>query len=170
MRKSQVAGQVFTYVLAAVIFAFVIIYGYKAITGFIEKGEEIKLIQLKTGITTSARKISTSSDIRKLELHIPSKYDSICLINSYPDGVQRLGIPALTSDFARDYPLIYDSWDDNVQQDVFLVPHSDFEIFVGNMRIGDPGAERWLCLNSVSGRVALRLEGIGDGVKVTRWS
>ena len=169
-KKSQVSGQVFVYVLSAIIFAFIMLYGYKAISSFIDKGEDVKLIQLRTDLTTSIKKISTSSDVRKLELIIPSTFDKLCLINSYPSGVD--GTESSGSDLGNPSsshynPLIFNSWKDEVQQDAFLVPHTDFQIYIGKMQIDTSIHNKWSCFNIVNGRVELRLEGLGDGAKVS---
>jgi len=173
-KKSQVSGQVFVYVLSAIIFAFIMIYGYKAISSFIDKGEDVKLIQLRTDLTKSIKKISTSSDVRKLELLVPSRFDQLCLINSYPLGVKNADAVDYGSDLGDSSsgyynPLIYNSWKDEVQQDAFLVPHTDFQIYIGNMQIEESG-HKWACFTIVNGRVNLRLEGLGDGARVSAWS
>jgi hypothetical protein len=168
MRKSQIAGQVFIYIMAAVIFGLVMIYGYKAISTLVSRGNDVALIQFRADITSAIQRISSSSDARRLELSIPSKFRQVCFVDSYERDRRAPGFdesPPAQRPADLD-AVIYDSWADRAPQDVFLLPSSEFQIFAGNIEIAPP---HYLCVNVISGRIALRLEGRGDHALVSQW-
>ena len=86
-KKSQIAGQVFIYILAIFIFAVIILFGYSAIRGFMEKGKQTAFIQFKNTLEGEVSRISTESgDIivfnQKNILSLPGDYTAVCFVSS----------------------------------------------------------------------------------------
>tara|TARA_Y100000310_G_scaffold336539_1_gene421361 strand:+ start:654 stop:1286 length:633 start_codon:yes stop_codon:yes gene_type:complete len=102
-KKGLAIGQVFIFILAAVTFALIMIFGYKAISGFISSGEDVAFVQFKTSLETSIKKIYTEfGAIRVEEFNPPVKYKQICFVNmDYTEGMDKL------KDLS---PIAYDAW------------------------------------------------------------
>ena len=89
-KKAQVIGQVFIFIVALVLAAMILLYGYNAIfgkSGFIQRADQIALTRFQTEIESQIKE--TASDygrIKKLELSVPSKHKTVCIVDiEYPD-------------------------------------------------------------------------------------
>ena len=60
-KKAQVAGQVLMYVLAIIVFAMTLLYGYKAIKSFTDQSTEISYLQLENDIKGDIEKVEGDS-------------------------------------------------------------------------------------------------------------
>ena len=162
-KKAQVANQVFVFILALVLAAMVMLYGYKAIfaeEGFIGRTEQISLVRFETELTNAVNAISSDyGSVDEVKLTLPSKYERICLVQlSYQDKSNT----GLCQPNHNDYePIICDAWKDNAQN-VFLVPMADSPIIVSKLEI-DGG---YVCPPVLGGHATIWLEGKGDRVKV----
>ncbi len=155
--KAQIMGQVFIFILAAAIFMMILVYGYKAIAGFTQKSEEVALIDMKTSLQSAVEEISLDyGSVKKLELTIPSKYYEICFVD--------LSVDAPPTAFQEEHPLMFDAWLSGAQN-VFLVPMAETPITVGKIVID----QEYFCLPVKSGKISLRLEGLGDSTKISEW-
>ncbi len=171
-KKAQVAGQIFIYLFAAIVFITIFIYGYKAITGFIQKGEDIAFITFKTKLEAEIERISTEpGDVivfnQRNQLKVPSKYEQVCFIDLEKDP------PPITDfcDPSQDYPVICHAWEQKVEENVFLIPPAPSPIFVGKIEIdakrGDFYDDHYLCLPVKQSLLYLRIEGRGNRAFVT---
>jgi hypothetical protein len=87
---------------------------------------------------------------------LPAKYTEICFVD----------LDATPSDeFEQIHPRMYEAWVSKTQN-VFLVPMEEAPIDIGNIYVGPSG---YLCLTIAGGRLALRLEGLGDRAAITEW-
>lgn len=161
-KKSQISGQVFIYILAAMLFVLILIWGVKAISDLKVKSEQAALIDLKTELSSAIKSVRSTADVKKRTLVLPSNFDKICFIDLNAYAEQNAGIK-------QESTMIYDSWKDRVRQNVFLLPRGDFEMYIDKLEVNEPGGKRWLCINAVNGQVSLRLEGKGDRTKVSKW-
>ena len=82
MKKGQIAGQIFIYVIAVVVVGLIIAYGYSAIKGFSQKGEQVEYITLKSSLENSVKAIvSDYGSIKRPDISVPGKYEMICFVN-----------------------------------------------------------------------------------------
>jgi hypothetical protein len=159
-KKAQIIGQVFIFILAAAIFIMILLYGYKAIVGFSQRSEQVALIDMKMTLESGVEEISLDyGSVKKLELGIPTKYSEICFVD--------LSVEEPPLEFMEEHPLMYDAWISGAQN-VFLAPMAETPINIGKIKISDryPG---YLCLPIKSGKVTLRLEGLGDSTEISDW-
>ncbi len=157
--KAQIIGQVFVFILAALVFILIISYGYRSINYFLERQDETVLFDVKNDLEQSVENARHDfQSVRKLHLRLPSKYAGVCFLNynSCASPVLNLGNRNVFVDRARDACL-------SKSANVFIVPNvRDFDIpalFVEGL---------YLCVPN-NGGVTLRLEGAGDKVKVSAW-
>lgn len=176
-KKAQMIGQVFIFLLAIAIFSLIIIYGYKAISSFTEKGETVALLELQNQLQ---RQISAMAldygSTDKMELRLPTEHNKICFVDYTPGALQfsaggSLDRGSSLNPLYRDIsPFIIDAIEGQTRQNVFLVPLSDTPIQVANMTVESPSnSPGILCLNATRGKVEVLLEGSGKTTKVSSW-
>ena len=161
LKKAQIAGEIFVFILAAVLAILIIAYGYRAIAGFTARTNEIALAELTTKLQSEIRTISSSHDVKRIDLRLPGKYEKICLIDFSrysPDS-------CLCRQGCVDYnPIICDAWGtEGYEYNVFLIPIEPIK--VSRIEI----EEGYICLKPERNKVSLRLEGLGDRAKVSEW-
>jgi len=165
-KKAQL-GQVFVFILAAFLAVSIMLYGYKAISGFGEKSEQISLVRFKTDLEAEIRQISSDyGSVKMVELGLPTKYTKVCFVD-FEKSAAEVETSNVCSVGNTDYnPLGCDAWKDQTQN-IFLVPWSDFVIKADKIKVvEDDGA---LCVPNLGGKFVLRLTGLGDKVQIERW-
>lgn len=171
-------GEVFIFILAALTFILILIFGYKAIAGFVSSGEEVALVQFKTDLENAVKKIYTEYGAVRVEtFHAPLDYQHICFVDL--DAAEMSGLE-------QKDPLAYDAWTTAQQdfqarpelrsayaaaeQNVFLTPRSEglseVQIKVYKISINNQG-QNYLCLPLASGSFRLVLEGKGDHTELS---
>jgi hypothetical protein len=174
MSRGQIIGQVFIYILAAVVFGLILLFGYRAVTNLTQKSDEIMLMELRHEVQTAVNSIASNPDVKKKSLHVPSKYKTLCFLGNisqcgaaYDDTcLCRGAAPCTGADPADANALICEAWKSGQKQNVFLWPMADIEIYVDDIVLEDC----YLCVSPVEGKVELRLEGTGSATRIRQWS
>jgi len=161
MKKSQITGEVFVYIIAAILFALIVSYGYKAINSFLHKSEQVALIDFSNNLKVAVDRIAASSDVEKLELLLPSKYRAVCFVDTRKHPITS----SCPDSFKVKHPIAYNSWEDGASQNVFLEPHASMAIDVGPISLPSD----CICINVSQGKLVLRLQGTGDSTLITEW-
>ena len=162
-KKGLAINQVFVFIIAGLIFALIMIFGYQAITGFIGTSEDVLFTKFKTSIEADVQKIHTDfGSIRKKTYTLPSQYEEICFVNMdqpFPSEGCSLGLSAC------------DTWKTatqeggyaKVDQNVFLKPSAS-AIKVAPITLTDvqDNPQNSLCVKTINGGFTIILEGKGD--------
>jgi hypothetical protein len=189
-KKGVGVGQVFIYIVAAISFALIMIFGYKAIDSFLQSGVQVQLVQFKTDLESSIKKIYTEyGSVRTEKYRIPGKFEQVCLVNmEYPAAQeeidelckenvyacemwkQAIDAQKLSETDPANHPQDgYDSVDENV----FLTPITEgltqLKVYRISIDQNDDGTEEgFLCENIKKGSFSLVLEGKGDHTQIYR--
>ena len=165
-RKAIGVAQVFIFILAAISFALIMIFGYKAINGFLQGGQQVEFIQFKTDFETSIQRIYTEYGAVRIEqFHAPVQYTKICFVN-----LDTLADSALETED----PLAFAAWESahgsykNIDENAFLTPSAPVKIKVHNIQIDSVEGKNYLCLPINDGTFSLRLEGKGSYTQLSR--
>ncbi len=161
-KKAQMAGQIFMYILAIIVFSMTLLYGYKAINYFNERSSEISYLQLESDIKNEVEKVQgdTKGTIKKKVLTIPGSYDHVCFVKSFPSWAENITTP---------YDLInYHINNGAEDKNMFLAPPGDMSFYIGDIKVDDVGYQEE-CVNITNGKVTLRLESMGNHVWVSGW-
>jgi len=152
VRKAQMIGQIFIFILAAVLFILILTYGYRAITDFLERSEQVTLIEFKEEFQSGIERIKRDyGSVRKLELRVPKRYTEVCIVDpTCPESVRKM-------------PILYNACLTGTEN-IFLVPKQETPIFVPDIVV-DQGYQ---CIPT-SGVITLRIEGLGRKAKVSEW-
>lgn len=163
-KKGLGIGQVFVFIVAAITFAMIMIFGYKAISGFLSSGEDVAFVQFKTGLESSVKKLYTEfGSVRVEKFTAPSKYKQICFVDldaDYDPGLCKFDQVACT---VWEESAGYDSVDENV----FLKPSAPVKIKVYKISIDPAVGRNFLCANIENGFFTVVLEGKGDRTELS---
>lgn len=156
MKKGQIQGQVFIYILTLIITGAILIFGYTSVRNLMEKSEQVELANFKTTIKSDFEKMSSDyGSVKTMSYNVPSKLKEVCF---YQEGEG-----SLPEDIN---PLIKDSIIDETGSNVFLVMGNAIEpLELSRLEIKNEGYNL-LCIKISSNILKLRLEGLGDGVLV----
>ena len=158
-KKGMGVGQVFVFIIAAITFALIMIFGYKSIAGFLKSGENVEFVQFKTDLETSIKKIHTEYDSVRIEqFKASTKFNQICFIDlDYSPTEEEVAGLCKKNGFACtvwEESTGYDTADENV----FLTPPSPVQIKVHKIKMENGN----LCLDINRGNFELVLIGKGD--------
>ncbi len=159
MKKGQIQGQVFIYILTLIITGMILIYGYNAIKSINERAIQVELVNFKTTIKSDFEKMSSDyGSVKTMSYNVPSKLKEICF---YQKDVSEPENPSESININN--PLIKDSIKDT-DNNVFLVMGNAIEpMELSRIEVSEG---QILCININSNRLKLKLEGLGDGVLV----
>lgn len=159
MRKSQIQGQVFVYILALLVMSFVLIYGYRAVTSMESKGNLAALVSFKIEIKRAVSSIRPNYGSVKIEeFVVPSEYREVCFIDlDSPNSVQ-----------VDKYPIMHNYVDSIINnnaelKNVFLLPPGTESDYVGNITVEND----FLCFSVISSRIKVKFEGLGNLARVS---
>ena len=169
-KKGLGVGEVFIYIVAALTFAVIMIFGYKIINDFIDRGEDVQFLQFKNDLESSVKKIySDYGSSRKETFHLPGGFDQISFVD----------FDSLYNEQFCDYnPVACSFWKssagenggyDAASENVFLKPAAaqQIKIFKFNVIPAKEGEEGFLCVPIVRGSFTIILEGKGDKTQLS---
>ena len=174
-KKGQGIGQVFIFIIAAIVFILVMIFGYRAVSDFLHKGEQVEFVQFKTSLESSIKKIYTEyGSVRIKEFHVPGKFDQICFVDldkrPTEEDLQalcqhdQLACDVWREAWVREDKQGYIAADENVFMQP--APQGGVQIKVYKISIGGSNTG-FLCENIINGIFSLKLEGKGDRTEVS---
>ena len=155
LKKGMAIGEVFVFIVAALTFALIMIFGYKAITDFLKKGEQVQFSQFKNDLDNSIRRIYTEFGAVRIEkFQTPTRYEQICFVDM--DTPFNSGI----CPFDQTACDVWENSDgyESVEENVFLKPTAPVTIKVGRIKM----EKGFLCIPLVDGLFELVMEGGGD--------
>jgi hypothetical protein len=163
MRKSQIYGHIFIYILTIVIVAFILIFGYRTITGFQDRAQQVFVIKFSSDLKSGIHSITRDyGSVIKKELNVGDKINSVCFIENY----EKFDESNPQSDSPIN-PIIRESIRSKTGINVFLIGNEVKEGFsIGNISV----KKDVLCIMPLGSKIELRLEGAGDHAIVSRWN
>ena len=176
-KKGLGVGQVFVFIVAAITFAFIMIFGYRAISGFLQSGEDIAFVQFKTGLESSIKKLYTEyGSVRVEAFTTPTKYQQICFVDldaGYDEILCNLDQVACSvwkdaQEIRTDENGKQLTGYDVVDENVFLKPPAPVKIKVHKISIAPDEGKGFLCLLIKQGSFSMVLEGKGDRTELSK--
>ena len=185
-KKGIGVGQVFIFIIAAISFSLIMIFGYRAISGFISSGEQVQFVQFKTDLEGSIKKIYTEySSVRIETYHLPGEFTKVCFVNmdysAESIDAEMSGLCANDSyacnvwKDAKDEQLAGKGGYSSVEENVFLSPRQEGQVPIKVYRISigdkdnpedDTISHGYLCEKISGGAFSLVLEGKGDHTRL----
>jgi hypothetical protein len=160
-RKGQVQTQVFIYIIALVVIALVLIYGYSSIRSFIHSSDDVNYMQFQTDFTNTVDSMSHEYEsVIKKEIKLPRMYTEMIVIDLTKTA---------NASFGDIYPVVFDSWGANVTRNVFLVGDNNNVVgfSAGKVVVGEN--KDHVIVNAPDNVLKLRLTGVGGATRVEPW-
>ncbi len=173
MSRSQMQTQILFYVLTVVIFGFILLYGYNALSGFGKRAEQISFIKLKTDLTSSVERTATDfGTVKKEEFSIGGDIREVCFVQTF----NRSASPSLFF-IPPIYKLIKDSVGSNIDSgsgdNVFVMSTELEESFaIGQINVKaatGPNAKGFLCIPVTRGNLRVQFQGMGNHALLSPW-
>ena len=161
MKKAEIYGQVFVYILMIVVFAAILIYGAHQIQRLMQQGDKIDKERFKLELKDALADNIEYGDTEVREFKIPGAYEEVCFV----------GEDTFTNQNAIDnieQPLIRDSVQSGSKNNLFLYPDGSDSFDVGPIKTYDTNnaPQAFVCITIDNQKITVRLEGIGDATKV----
>lgn len=181
-RKGQIAGQVFIYMIAIVVVGLIVVYGYSAIRGFTQRGEEVEYLTLKTSIENSVRAIvSDYGSIKRPDISVPGKYEMVCFVDKDATDAS-IAASAICDKSAAEMlaqgddkyhqPIICAAWKTH-NNNVFMVPDGSDAFSVDATLVIDENmptaGHHFICFDVINNKIKMQMEGLGDRVKISQY-
>ena len=167
-KKSQIVGQIFIFILATVVFVLIVMYGYRAISSLMVKGEQASLVKFQNELTTAVSSIALDyGSVRCLELSVPKKYREFCFVDKNTvkyDSQYNCAIRPRPPwcELSEKSAFIADSIASGAPQNAFFIPPSELSITLPNAHVNlEENQYGFFCTNVAGGKIKLRLEGQG---------
>ncbi len=161
-KQSQITVQVFVYIVAIILFSFILIYGYNSIRGFKERSEQISYIKFKTDLISAVDRISPDyGTLKREEFYIGGEYNKICFVQSYKKAVNFVDDVDWNGDL-----IVKDSVESGVEKNTFLFTNTLQESFdIGPINVSDG----YNCALVRNGKVKIQFKGEGDHAYISNW-
>ena len=165
--KAQIIGQVFIFILAGLIFVLIIGYGYRAVQFFLERQEQVVLLDFQSELEIAIEGVKGDfTTVRKLELRLPRKYQGVCFFD-YTKPVCDPNTNTVNPKLELPGQEIGVKWAEDAckikSSNVFIVPRQQ-TIEFPDIQVD----EGYVCIPNVGG-MTLRLEGTGRKTKISPW-
>lgn len=152
--KGQIQ-QVFIYILAIIIVGLILLIGYKAINGMIQKSCDVQKTNFQTDIRVMIDRYNDYGSTHVKEINTPCGYFQVCFVDS-----EKIGEPITTSN-----TIIKNSVHDNVSQNIFMMKADITEPIGYDEKIQVEGGI--ICINSSSGKFNIKFTGLGKKVRIS---
>jgi len=171
MRKAQIQGQVFIYILILVIAGIIFIFGFNALQAFTKDIETSKLIKFEKDADRIFTKVGTEYGSRETyTFSLPSDYTEICIVDF--DELDYDPYFGPLPDEFDSYPIMKSMIENGIRDNIFIYK----EIYMKSFNIGKvqtidcpaQGSEprNLTCYTLFNGQVNLRIQGIGNVAQV----
>ncbi|MBI2576576.1 hypothetical protein HYV84_05150 [Candidatus Woesearchaeota archaeon] len=162
--------QILFYVMTVIIFGFILLYGYNALSGLGKRTEQISFIKLKTDLTSSVERIATDfGTVKREEFSIGGDIKEVCFVQTFnrSSSLSLFSIPV-------SYPFIWNSVvESGSDHNVFVMSTELEESFaVGPINIKNPAVANprgFLCIPIVRGNLRVQFQGMGNHALLSPW-
>jgi len=170
-KKSQIVGQIFIFILATVVFVLIVMYGYRAISSLMVKGEQASLVKFQNELTNAVSSIALDYGSVKCEdFSVPKKYTEFCFVDTAEVVYSPAAANAPNSPWGKLYaqhPFIADSIKSGSLQNAFLIPPSSLSMALENARTEETNG--FFCIKVARSAISIKLEGRGaQGVMISK--
>jgi len=163
-KKGQIAGEVFIYIMAAIVIGGIVIIGYGAIKNIVAKSCDAEKITFKSDIENLVEKYTSYGSVNKKTLKAPCEYDTICFVDAELIGLEN-------NNNLIDCPnnIIRDSVTSHVEQNIFVISNK-LTIPIGYsslIRLSDADKNKCVCIQQKSGNFYITFKGFGSYTEVS---
>ena len=159
-KKGMSVSQVFTFIIAGLIFVLILIFGYNAISDLLQSSSDINVAELKSDLESSLSSVKRSyGSVRKVELRAPSEFNELCFFDFNKCG----SLYNIESNNGVLLNWAVDSCKSN-SSNVFSIPRL-VDLSIRNIEI----EEGYVCIPEQGGSFILKVTGKGNAVEIGKW-
>jgi hypothetical protein len=156
--KAQISGQVFIYIIAAIVAGLILLVGTKVIMYIIEVTNVVNIDEFKADVQNTVAQISTEyGSVKKKDFRLSSKLNEACFVDSMNEQ-NEFNSDTKTANY-NGYAIIENSVSNDVKKNVFLlqdkIVKQDF--YVDNLEVEN----HFLCVDN-TGLFTVWLKGQGN--------
>lgn len=155
MKKGQIQ-QVFIYLLTIVAVGMVLLIGYRAIGGLMAKGCDVEKATFKSTLESYIDKYADFGSYHLENMKAPCSFAEVCFVSSDEIG---------TDPFTSTNPIIKDSVESGIEENIFLVKTEVTEPFgyMEEIEVED-GV---VCIENSNGKFKIAFEGLGRKTNIS---
>ena len=157
MSKAQITGQVFIYIMAAIIIGILILMGYQAIQAVVVNSCNAEKLVFMNRIFQYIERSSSYGSVAKYNLAAPCGYEQICFIDS-----SKIGQGSNNCNIS----ILHNSALDGDQKNIF-VRNSKTIVPAGYSSKISLGTKDCICIMQNNNQFNLLLEGLGSKTQVS---
>jgi len=160
--KSGQISQVFIYIMSGIIITAVLGFGVKMMFDVTNKSDDIACLRFKENLRRTVQSDMGYGTVDKLDLNVDCDYRQICFVDLTKSAPTSNAVDAIPGDVTKQkYPIIWDSWNNKVKQNVFFVNNvaEDF-YYIENLHV----ARKSVCKDITNAGVRVTLKGKGKYV------
>jgi len=152
MKRAQISGQIFIYIIGVVVVALVVFFGYKLINGTNKTVEKYVSNEFQQSLSSDVESlVGNPGSTYTKKYALPYGFDEICFVDTAKVSLNDLG----------DYPVIKNSVEAGVENNIFLYGKNSFGTFaVQNLGLSD--YPYFYCILSKNGVVEVNMISSGD--------
>ncbi len=154
--KKAISSEIFIYIFGMIVVGIILIFGYQKIAQLTEAQNSIEIPRLQKQIESLAKSAMGSGNVILEDVVLPKGFEEICIIDL--DKAASTSLNTGTDEDKR--PIIYDSWSDKIQKNVYLVGKKTESFYIDKLK--PSGAVGVVCIKLTDGRAKLRFEGKGS--------
>jgi len=160
MKKGQI-NQIFIYIMAVIIFAAIMLYGYKAIHNIIVKGDYVEYNNFKKNFENTIENSKSYGEINVKSFLLPPGTSQICIVDLSETDTGRINSSYTSA-------IVKDAWEVRAYN-VFLLPAKYDNLLVEGLQVSDAG-NKFLCeeTSPAKSKITLRFEGLGNAVRISK--
>ncbi len=168
MKRAQVQTQIFIYIMALVIGAGILIYGYNAVIGFKKQADEVIYLEFETTLKNDLKSLSFGS-VKIKNYNLPTTTAQVCFKTK--DAIGDAGYSAVSTEQVRQqskytYTLIANAIKAGTEDNIFVYPKGERAFFAGvNLDLGS--TIKFKCFDVKSGVLKIKITGQGSSVLVS---
>ena len=171
-KKGIGATQVFVFIVAAITFAVILLFGFKAINNFLDDAKQVEFIQFKLDLESTVNDIRTdfgAVDVKTFRA--PTHFTKICFVDlGYTSTSTPPDKPDKVRSLCQENQIACTVWENTDsfiegETNVFLSPPTEIRLNVAQI---DLNPEGYLCEDIKKGKFTLILEGMGDRTKISK--
>ncbi len=156
VKRAQITGQIFIYIMAAIVVGAIILIGYAAISNLLKNQCDVEQVTFKTGLAKLLPKYRDFGSVKPASIAAPCDTTQVCFVDARQIG---------NASFTADNFIIQDSVQDGQQKNVFLVGESTVAVDYYDYLATQDG--NTLCIDASGGAFGFTLHGQGTTILLT---
>lgn len=167
-KKAMNPGEIFVYMLSLFIVAFILIFGYMAISDFIGSSSDVEMLQFQKTMEQHVKTYSSEyGSMGYKDVPFPGNVVEACFLEYYDQASNIMDCSGVSGNVN---PIVKDAYGTEFatreKKNFFLIDAKGQVLksyYLGNVTVSSPGTPcNYLCIDSYKGKLSFKIR--GDGV------